>query len=157
MPTAWRVCPAVHAPDGPSAYSGVGARLYGGRWNSKGVAVAYAGATLSLSALEFLVHADARLLRSMPLAACAASWPDSLRTETVEAAGLPARWRDTPPPAALPALGDRWARERRTAILLVPSAIVPSEANVMINPDHPDAGRITYAAPEAFSYDPRLL
>jgi RES domain-containing protein len=157
MPTAWRVCPAKHARDGAAAFSGIGARLHGGRWNSKGVTVAYASETLSLSALEFLVHADVKQLRTLPLVACAASWPDALAVEHVDPAKLPKGWRATPPPLALANRGDLWVRQGRTAILLVPSAIVPGERNVLLNPGHPDAGRITYAAPEPFSFDPRLL
>jgi RES domain-containing protein len=153
MPLAFRVCPAMHAPHGAAAFSGTGARLHGGRWNSKGVTVAYASATLSLSALELLVHTDVKLLSTLPLVACAASWPAGLAVETVDAAALPPGWRDTPAAA----FGDLWARNRRSAILLVPSAIVPMERNVIINPHHPDAGLITYAAPEPFRYDPRLL
>jgi RES domain-containing protein len=157
MGSAWRVCPAVHAATGLNAFSGIGSRLYGGRWNSKGVTVAYGSATLSLAALEFLVHADARLLRTVDLVSCDASWPESLDVEVLAASSLPSRWRNTPPPLALATLGDRWVRERRSAILLVPSALVPSEKNVLINPAHPEARRITYGGPARFSYDPRLL
>jgi RES domain-containing protein len=157
MPTAWRVCPAKHAIDGATAFSGIGARLHGGRWNSKGVTVAYASETLSLSALEFLVHADVKQLRTLPLVACAASWPDALAVEHMDESKLPGGWRDTPPPRALADYGDLWVRQSRTAILLVPSAIVPGERNVIMNPNHSDARRITYAAPGVFSYDPRLL
>jgi RES domain-containing protein len=46
--------------------------------------------------------------------------------------------------------------EGRTAILLVRSALVPAERNVLVNPAHPDAARIVYAAPEPFAFDPRL-
>jgi RES domain-containing protein len=154
---AWRISLAKHAPDGRTAFSGAGARLYGGRWNSKGVTVAYASATLSLAALEFLVHADARLLTEARLAACRASWPDGLETETAPASAYVTGWRETPPPRALARFGDRWVAEGRTAVLLVRSALVPSELNVLVNPVHPAAARIRYGAPEPFAFDPRLL
>lgn len=157
MATAFRVCPRLHARTGEQAFSGAGARLFGGRWNSKGTAVAYASTTLSLAALEYLVHADVRLLRQLPLVSCEASWPDDLRVEAVHAGTLPSIWRDAPAPPALAALGDAWAREGRTAILLVPSVVVPSENNVLLNPAHPDARRIAYGPPAPFTYDPRLL
>jgi RES domain-containing protein len=57
----------------------------------------------------------------------------------------------------LAVFGDAWVRERRSAILVVPSVVVPSENNILINPNHPDAAHITYGAPASFSYDPRLL
>ena len=157
MGTAFRVCPAAHAATGREALSGIGSRLFGGRWNSKGIAAAYGSATLSLAALEFLVHADVRFLRSVALVNCDAAWPESLEVEVLAARSLPGRWRNTPAPAALAAFGDTWVRERRSAILLVPSAMVPSENDVLINPGHPDARRITYGSPARFSYDPRLL
>ena len=157
MPQAWRICPAVHAPDGATVFSGVGSRLYGGRWNSKGVSIAYGSESLALSALEYLVHADPGRLATIRLVACRASWPDGVKTETVLPAALPPGWRITPPPPALAVLGDSWVAEKRTAILMVPSAIVTSELNVLINPAHPDAGQITYGEPEPFAYDPRLL
>jgi len=121
------------------------------------MAVAYGSATLSLSALEYLVHADERKLRALKLVACEASWPEDLAMETVSVSSLPPEWRNAPSPSALAALGDRWVREQRTAILLVPSAVVPSENNVLINRAHPDAARMVYGTPEPFAYDPRLL
>jgi RES domain-containing protein len=157
MGSAFRVCPRLRARTGEEAFSGTGSRLFGGHWNSKGMAVAYASATLSLAALEYLVHADVRLLRELPLVSCEASWPEDLDVEVVRAGDLPAAWRNSPAPPALAALGDAWVRERRTPILLVPSAVVPSENNVLVNPAHPDARRITCASPSAFTYDPRLL
>src|SRR5471030_234145 len=152
---AWRICPKLHAANGRDAFSGEGARKHGGRFNSKGLAVAYASATLSLAALEFLVHADVQLLRTLPLVACEAIWPAELIAETMTE--LPPNWRDTPAPKALQTFGDEWIRHRRTAILFVPSAIVPRENNLLLNPDHPDFARVSFGEPEVFSYDPRLL
>jgi RES domain-containing protein len=157
MGSAWRVCPAVRAATGAEAFSGAGSRLYGGRWNSKGVTVAYGSATLSLAALEYLVHAELKLLSAISLVSCDMSWPDDLTVEAIAPADLPRGWRKTPAPPTLAALGDAWVRERRSAILLVPSAVVPSENNVLLNPNHPDAGRIAYRSPAPFSFDPRLL
>jgi RES domain-containing protein len=157
MASAFRVCPRLHARTGEQAFSGTGSRLFGGRWNSKGMAVAYASTTLSLAALEYLVHADVRLLRELRLVSCEASWPDELRVEVIRVGDLPSAWRNAPPPPALAALGDAWISDGRTAVLLVPSAVVPSENNVLINPTHPDARRIDYGSPSPFTYDPRLL
>lgn len=150
MASAWRICLARH---GATAFSGGGARAHGGRWNAKGTALSYASATLSLAALEILVHADVDLLRSASLVACVASWPDSLRTEKLAASLLPGAWRDTPAPPALAALGDRWIREARSAILFVPSAVVTAEHDVLINPAHADAKRIGFGKPEPFAFD----
>lgn len=153
----WRICLARHARGGASAFSGEGSRLYGGRWNSKGVHVVYASGSLSLAALEFLVHADIARLATVDLRSCAARCPDDLSMETVELTQLPRGWRSAPAPRALARIGDHWVRSLRSALLLVPSAIVPNEQNVLINPSHPDASRITYERPEAFRFDPRLI
>lgn len=117
----------------------------------------YASATLSLAALEYLVHADVRLLSAAKLVTCAATWPDDLKIETASASAYGSSWRDTPAPRSLAEFGDRWIAEQRSAVLLVRSALIPSEMNLLINPSHPDARHITYAAPAAFSFDPRLL
>jgi RES domain-containing protein len=154
---AWRISFAKHAPDGRTAFSGLGARIHGGRWNSKGVTVAYASTTLSLAALELLVHADERLLSTANLVSCRASWPDDLAMETAPDPTYVNGWRDAPPPTVLVKFGDRWIAESRTSILLVRSAVIPGEMNVLLNPAHPDAARILFDAPEPFAYDARLL
>ena len=153
----WRICLARHARNGAAAFSGEGSRLYGGRWNSKGVSVVYASSTLSLAALEFLVHADIGRLASVDLASCVAHCPDDISTESVSVDRLPGGWRSAPAPRALSRIGDAWVRSLRSAVLLVPSAIVPNEKNVLINPAHPDASRIAYGRPEPFRFDPRLI
>jgi len=55
------------------------------------------------------------------------------------------------------ALGDTWIRDRRTAVLVVPSVVVRREGNVLINPGHPDFAHITASAPEAVVWDERLF
>jgi RES domain-containing protein len=64
---------------------------------------------------------------------------------------LHATWRQTPRPPELAAIGDRFARRRRDAILIVPSALAPGEANWLLNPDHLDFGRIRIHSPERFT------
>jgi RES domain-containing protein len=71
-------------------------------------------------------------------------------------AALPENWRDHPPPPALSAIGERWARERRTAILSVPSVVIPHERNFILNPAHPQFARIAIDPPQPFTFDPRM-
>jgi len=51
----------------------------------------------------------------------------------------------------------RWARERQSAVLAVPSAISPDDKSYLLNPEHPHFKRIRIAAPIEYEFDPRLL
>jgi RES domain-containing protein len=115
----------------------------------------YCASSLSLAALECLVHFD---LSEAPedYVAISMAIPDDV-VEPLDVAGLPKRWRDTPPPTALARIGDRFVREQRSAVLQVPSAIVPEEPNFLIHPGHPDAARIETDPPRPFHFDPRLF
>lgn len=146
----WRLCKRRHA-----AFDGEGARLAGGRWNPRGGAVVYASESLSLAALELLVHCPPALL-PVDLVAIAAEIPDTVRVRRIEEATLPRGWRRHPAPEALGRLGAEWLGKRDTVALSVPSAVVPSERNVLLNPAHPDFRKVRVGAPEAFSLDPRL-
>lgn len=151
MPRAWRIVKASRAPD---AFDGEGARLYGGRWNSPGTAVVYTAQSRSLAALELLVHLQASQLL-MAYSSIPVEFEDAL-IETVDPERVTPNWRDYPAPSALQRLGDRWAAERRSAVLKVPSVVIPGEINFIINPRHPDFGRLAIGAPQRFEFDSRL-
>lgn len=146
---AWRIARAAHA-----AFDGEGARRFGSRWTSRGGAAVFASATLSLATLERFVHTDPDLepedLRAIP-----AEFDDAL-VESLSLDDLPREWRAYPAPPSLAAVGDRWLRDARTAILAVPSAVIPHERNFVLNPHHPDFTRVTIGRAESFSFDPRL-
>jgi RES domain-containing protein len=150
--TAWRIFKPRHAA---SAFTGEGARLYGGRWNSKGTALVYTAQSCSLAALEMLVHLQAQqILESYEVAQVVF---DSALVTGLQRAKLPHDWRAYPPPLALRALGDQWAARNASAILRVPSAIVEAESNYLLNPAHPDFAKITVGPACPFVFDPRLL
>jgi RES domain-containing protein len=134
---------------------GEGARRVGGRWNPRGMAVAYCASSLSLAVLELLVHVDTDALPD-DLVAIRVEIPDDLPARRLLTADLPRDWRQDSGRAALRALGARWFQERHELLLVVPSVVVPGERNVLINPLHPDAGRIQVVAREPFRLDPRL-
>jgi len=69
---------------------------------------------------------------------------------------LPANWRSYPPPDALADLGTRWARELKSPVLAVPSAVIPQELTYLLNPLHSHFRRIRAGDPEPFRFDPRL-
>jgi RES domain-containing protein len=148
----WRLCQAIHQA---AAFDGEGARRYGGRWNPKGRAVVYTAATLSLAALEILVHADGDLL-AVEFAAFAVDIPDAVPIESVVLDDLPARWGDEFPALICRRWGCAWLDRAETAVLAVPSAIIPAETNYLLNPAHPDFAKLVIGAPAPFAFDPRL-
>lgn len=148
----WRLCPARHAGD---PLGGRGGLAVSGRWNPRGVRVVYTSATLSLAVLETLVNAGRESLPD-DLVQIEIEVPDSLAAETVNPAALTPSWRSYPAPAELKDFGGAWLRERRTPLLRVPSAVVPEEWNVLINPAHPRASRIQAVTLRRIDFDPRL-
>ncbi len=150
----WRITRRAHAaPDGE------GARRYGGRWNLPGTAVVYASGTLSLAVLEYLVHVD-RDLAPADLVSIVATIPPGLRVDAVDLRHVPKslkHWQAASDQEPLQRLGSDWVRKRTSAVLRVPSALIPVECNYLLNPAHPDVTRITWADPVPFSLDPRFL
>jgi RES domain-containing protein len=148
---AYRIASSRHPP-----LDGEGARLAGGRWNPPGTPVIYASASSSLAVLELLVHTDSDLLPE-DLVIVELQIPDAARVEIVDPATLPSNWRAYPPPESLQAIGARWIRAGRALVLSVPSAVNPIELNDLVNPAHPDAGRVTIVSARPFVFDPRLF
>lgn len=134
---------------------GEGARLAGGRWNSRGRAAVYASSRLSLAALELLVHTDVPLVPP-DLVAFEIEIPDTLEVESVALADLPKDWRQPGHPSCR-SIGDTWLAEERTPVLRVPSAVVPEESNYIINPQHRGAKAIHVSGRRRFTFDSRLL
>ncbi|MGH7771373.1 MAG: RES family NAD+ phosphorylase [Candidatus Binatia bacterium] len=146
----WRVCSKRH-----QRFDGEGARWYGGRWNHAGISVVYTSGSLSLAALELFVHVDIDIA-PRNLVAIEADVPDSVATETVKVESLPKDWRRYPAPEALKDIGTAWAVKASTAILAVPSAVIPEERNYLLNPAHRDFKRIRIHKPMPFHFDPRM-
>lgn len=138
------------------ALDGEGARLFGGRWNSEGVPVVYTSSTLSLAALEYLVHVQ---IEDVPadLVSLEIDVPDDVRAEQVHTFDVPEDWNQVEDHPACAALGDAWAAEKSVLMLRVPSAIIPHEQNVLLNPRHPEMARVRVTAVREFAFDPRLL
>jgi RES domain-containing protein len=137
--------------------SGGGAKLTGGRWNSKGKALMYASTTIALATLETLAHlGDNIAIRNaflIRLHVPAAVWN---RREYITPDDLEPTWVAEPPGSTTIDFGDGWIRSLSAALLMVPSVIVPEEFNVLINPVHPDARKIRAAVVRQYVYDPRF-
>ena len=147
----WRICRKPH-----TAFDGEGARLAGGRWNLKGSPIVYTSSSLSLAALEMLVHFE---VGDAPddLVSVWADIPADLPIRALRLSELPRRWRDLPAPEELARIGTDWVASGATAVLAVPSVIVDRERNYLLNPRHEDFRRITLGTAEEFRFDPRLL
>jgi RES domain-containing protein len=113
----------------------------------------YCGAAASLCALEVLAH-GAMLPTHMIVVR--ARIPNSVPIQTVEESDLPPNWSSSVPSRKTQALGTDWAKSGATAVLSVPSVIVPSERNYLLNPAHPDFATIRFFAPRPFTFDKRL-
>ncbi len=147
----WRLA----SPDS-DPLDGEEAKSNGGRWSSRGTPVVYTSTTLSLAVLEFLAHLDSNQppddLHAFPL-----RLPRDIRVERVTPSDLPHDWNEVVEHADCVKIGDCWARELRSAVLFVPSALVPEEENVLINPLHPEAARIRVDRSRPFRFDARLV
>lgn len=151
MPTGIRLVKSTYAS---TAFDGEGAREYGGRWNSPGTGVVYTAESESLAALELLVHLQSSQLL-MSYITISAEFDNAL-VEVLTAAVLPPDWSEYPAPSVLQQLGDQWVSEQRSAVLQIPSVIVPNEVIYVLNPKHPDFTKITIGLPRPFKFDPRL-
>lgn len=134
------------------AFNGIGGVYASGRWHTQGRRIIYASESLALASLEKLVHAHS--LRALTqLNYFQITIPDDL---IERAQGLPPDWNSDPVTSATQAYGDRWLAERRSAALLVPSAIIPVEYNCLLNPAHAAFELRWINGPTPFSYDPRI-
>ncbi len=129
--------------------------MAGGRWNRKGIPLVYTSATLSLAASELFVHLDPDQTPA-DLVSISAEIPEDARIREVRVAELPRDWRSYPAPEALALLGSAWADSLDTAVLAVPSAVIPLERNYLLNVRHRDFARIRVNRPAPFSLDPRV-
>jgi RES domain-containing protein len=136
-------------------WSGTGAMLVGGRFNSPGRPVIYGALNFAGAMLEVLVHARIGKVPNHHV------WVevqvlDDVPIERVSLEDLPRGW-DAPDPQVARRFGDRWIEEARSAILVVPSVVARAECNAVVNPAHPDAARLVVSTPQPVGWDQRLF
>ena len=148
----WRICRARYAG---AAASGEGARLFGGRWNSRGVSVVYASTSLALAAVETFVNLEPNLAPD-DYVSIAVNVPDSLTIERIEVKALPRDWYRSRN-EGLQRLGDEWVRLGRTVGMFVPSTVIRGDWNMLLNPAHADFPKIKFQEPERFVFDARMF
>lgn len=151
MQVVWRLLTARFAD---AAFTGEGARLYGGRWNRKGVPMVYTAGSQSLATLEMLVQ-DAPLRARYVM--IPVGLPKNLKIERISAEELPDDWRDLAARDQTQAIGTAWAKRKSSAVLAVPSAVIPAEFNYLLNPLHPSFSKIEIGEPQDFITDLRLI
>ena len=147
----WRIAKQKHAR---SAFSGEGARIFEGRWNSAGARMVYCSEHLSLAALEILVHTQPVTIRDK-FRVFRVSWDEKMMT-TIDLKKLPNGWNAQPPSLISKKIGDEWVHSDRFAVLAVPSVIVPLEKTFLLNPKHRDFGKIKIKDSGSFVLDQRL-
>ena len=135
---------------------GEGARVNGGRWNSVGVGIVYTAGSISLAILELLVHFNAPDILTQNYVIIPIEFEDTL-LKAQQIRDLPNDWQASPAPVTTQQIGNQWVSSASSAVLQVPSAIVPEEVNYLINPLHPDFGKIIVGRPERLHLDPRLI
>ena len=155
MYVLWRI--AVETPAYPASdLSGTGARITGGRWNSQGAPVVYCSTSIALATLEtvhYLRGGGLPFNRYLVRIAI----PDDVWDARQVLDPFPGGWDAIPAGLSGKRAGDGWIAAGKSALLLVPSVIVPDECNVLLNPRHADAAAVTASTVRRWSYDPRFF
>jgi RES domain-containing protein len=148
----WQICRERYAAE---AASGEGARLYGGRWNSRGVPVVYASTSLALAAVETFVNLEPNL-QPKDLVSVEGEIPEEVEIAQLDENLLPGNWYHTRG-ESLRSFGDEWIRAGKTVALVVPAAAILGDRNVLLNPAHGDFPKIKFGAPQPFRFDVRMF
>jgi RES domain-containing protein len=136
-------------------FDGEGAFRFGGRWNSRGTRILYTAGSLSLAALEMLVHLNnEEILLAYSFAT--ADFDKSLILPIEEFRTLPENWSVSPPPLEIQRIGDEWAEAKASVVLKVPSSVLPVEFNYLINAGHTDFSKVKLGELQTFTFDERL-
>jgi RES domain-containing protein len=149
--TAWRITRKKYLNQ---AFSGEGAKIWGGRWNPAGYPAVYCAENLSLTILELIVHLeddiDIESFAAIPVSF------DSTAVQSLDLSQLPEAWDHLPISPASMEVGRQWLDEKKFLALQVPSIIVPIESNYILNPLHPDFSRVEIGEPQGIRFDPRI-
>ncbi len=152
MVTTYRICKAKHVA---TWFDSEGALRFGGRWNSRATRILYTAESLSLAALEMLVHLNnEEILLAYSFAT--AEFEESLILPVEEFCSLPENWSASPAPLEIQRIGDEWARAQASVVLKVPTSVLPVEFNYLINVEHPEFSKVKLGKPQTLTFDERL-
>lgn len=136
--------------------SGEGARLFGGRWNKVGDVMVYFSQNLSLSLLEIIVHVDYAAL-PLDYSFLEVEIPDS-SIKTIQSIDfIEPKWSTEAAVNQLQMLGSNWLKKKDSLAMIVPSAVLQQENNILINPLHEDFAKLKIIKTGKMNFDPRLL
>lgn len=152
MIRAWRI---THARFVDSAFDGEGSYLYGGRWNNPGRRIVYVSGSLALAALELLVN-GIQPYEMDQFVSISVDFPKEI-VQVLDLKTLPPHWAESPAPDETKTIGDTWVAAKTSAVLQIPSAVIPDESNFLINPLHPNSAEFKTGPARPFSFDRRLF
>jgi RES domain-containing protein len=133
--------------------SGTGSVMYGGRWNKKGTSVLYTGESKEIALLETIVHTSPMLIPDLDILTL--KIPDNSITE-IKISQLPKNWIDYPAPTILSEISENWVQQGKTVALKVPSCIIHSAHNYILNCLHPNYNQVKLLEHKDFHFDSRL-
>lgn len=136
-----------------SDISGTGAALYPGRWNKKGTPVLYTGESKEIALLENIVHTPPMITPDLDILTIEIP-DDSMFVLTI--ADLPSNWHQFPAPTILSEIGHTWIEKEKTLALKVPSSIVHSANNIILNCNHKLYKEVKVLSQKKFYFDSRL-
>lgn len=148
----WRITAARHVD---TAFTGRGAYETPGRWHSPGQYVVYLGSGPCIASVETMVHRPSPTLLQDDFVIIPVQIPEELVLE-LDRSALPDGWSAPDDYSRTAPIGDRWLADQPSVALIVPSAAIPLERNLLLNPAHPDMAQVTVGAATPFLFDPRL-
>ena len=145
----FRITGKKHASD----LSGTGAAIYGGRWNKRGTAVLYTGENKEIALLETIVHVPPMLVPDLVILTL--DIPDNSIIE-IKLSKLPGNWVSYPAPTILSEIAEDWVQKEKAVALKVPSCIIHTSHNFILNCNHPDYNQVRLLDKKNFHFDTRL-
>jgi RES domain-containing protein len=139
------------------ALTGNSAAEHPGRWNHRGYRAVYAAESRALASLELYVNLGEEDVINLEFSLFTLHIPQEVRRTDLKLKDLPKDWRSIPPSDSSRDIGTTWLVKGETAVLTVPSIVIPEEKNFILNPNHPDFQKVKKSGPRAFSYDPRII
>lgn len=147
----YRICNKLYAND----LQGIGAKMYGGRWNNVGNAVVYTSSSRALAALEVLVHLPSTTLKKLDFTVVSIEIPEN-SVEEIFYDDIKRDFQINRFSTYFKNIGDNWLRENSSLLLKVPSVVIHEEMNYLINPNHKDFNKVKLTETKLFRFDDRL-